>query len=39
MRKISLRDADFNVDKFKPGSSGEALLFQTLKNEANIDIE
>jgi DGQHR domain-containing protein len=37
--KTSLRDDDFTVDRFQPGSSGEALLFQTLLDNTGIDAE
>jgi len=37
MRRVTLRDEDFNVDRFKPGTSGEALLFHTLVAQANLD--
>ncbi|MBI4293127.1 MAG: DGQHR domain-containing protein [Betaproteobacteria bacterium] len=31
LRKVKLRDADFNSDRFKPGSSGEGDLYEALK--------
>lgn len=34
--KVNLRDEDFNVDRFKPGSSGEGLLANTLLSEMNL---
>lgn len=34
--RIQLNDADFNVDSFKPGSSGESELFSRLKKESRI---
>ena len=36
-QKSSLEDKDFNVEEFKPGTSGEALLFRTL--ESDLDLE
>ncbi len=34
--KVNLNDADFNTERFKPGSSGEATLRQTLSNATGI---
>lgn len=33
LEKCQLRDADFNVDNFVPGSAGENLLYRTLKEQ------
>ena len=35
--RCSLKDDDFNVDTYKPGASGEALLFRTLEVELRLD--
>jgi len=35
--RVSLKDADFNVDNFKPGTSGESLLFTTLLENMGLD--
>jgi len=34
--KIKLTDGDFNIDKFKPGTSGESELYNTLMREAGL---
>lgn len=34
--KINLHDEDFNVDRFVPGTSGEAELFRTFLNGSNL---
>jgi len=36
LKRINLSDQDFTTDVYKPGTSGEALLYQTLVNKANI---
>lgn len=36
LRKIQLRDEDFNIDKFKPGTSGESELYNTLIKESKL---
>lgn len=38
LKKSSLQDVDFNVDRFKPGTSGETLLFTTLANELGLSV-
>jgi DGQHR domain-containing protein len=35
--KINLKDEFFNVDEFKPGSSGESRLYSTLLKESGIE--
>lgn len=35
--RVNLVDADFNVDTFKPGTSGESLLFAKLRDEMELD--
>ncbi|MDG5469665.1 DGQHR domain-containing protein [Deltaproteobacteria bacterium IMCC39524] len=34
---ITIKDADFNVENFAPGSSGESLLFKTLTEQTKIN--
>jgi DGQHR domain-containing protein len=34
--KSPMKDEEFNVDTFKPGTSGEALLFRTLEMQCNL---
>lgn len=34
---ISLKDADFNVEKFPPGTSGESTLFRELMTQSGLD--
>lgn len=34
--KVELEDGDFVVDRFKPGSSGEMLLYRTLLADTNL---
>jgi DGQHR domain-containing protein len=34
--KIQIKDADFNTDNFKPGTSGELALFRMLKDRSGI---
>lgn len=34
---INIKSKDFNVDRFAPGSSGEGLLFNTLKDQTKIN--
>lgn len=34
--KIKLNDKEFNIDKFKPGSSGESALFNKLMDDSNF---
>lgn len=36
LQKANLHDTDFTVDRFKPGSSGEALLFNTLVEQTGV---
>lgn len=33
---VTLKDPDFNVEAFKPGTSGESALFQRLREELNL---
>ena len=35
--KIPLKDEDFNIDSFKPGTSGESTLFKTLLGHMDHD--
>lgn len=35
-QRIKMDDTDFNTDRFKPGTSGEVMLYNTLKNESGI---
>lgn len=35
--EVDLTDADFNTDRFVPGSSGESLLFRTLMEMSDLD--
>lgn len=34
--KIDLKDEDFSIENFPPGSSGEKILFEKLRNDAKI---
>ena len=34
--KVKLKDDEFDVETFKPGTSGEALLFETLRAQAGL---
>jgi DGQHR domain-containing protein len=34
--KVSLTDDDFTVERFSPGSSGEKLLYDTLRTQINV---
>jgi DGQHR domain-containing protein len=34
--KIQMKDADFNTDNFKPGTSGELALYRMLKDRSGI---
>jgi len=34
--RIQLTDADFNIEQFKPGTSGEAALFKALKEKSGL---
>ena len=34
--KVSLADDDFTVERFPPGSSGEKLLYDTLRAQLNV---
>jgi DGQHR domain-containing protein len=36
INKAKMKDDEFNVDEFKPGSSGEALLANTLAAQLNV---
>lgn len=36
LTKSTLRDEDFTVERFKPGTSGETALFATLTNELGL---
>jgi len=36
LKKIDMEDKDFNIDKFKPGTSGESELYRTLFKASNI---
>ena len=36
-KKVQIKDEDFNVDTFKPGTSGESLLFTTLVSDMGLD--
>lgn len=36
LEKSKLQDRDFSVDRFKPGTSGETLLFTTLVSELRL---
>jgi DGQHR domain-containing protein len=38
MQRITLGDDDFTVERFKPGTSGEALLLQTLIAQTNVPV-
>jgi len=35
--RVKLKDEDFDIETFKPGTSGEALLFGTLRSQASLD--
>ena len=35
--KITLREDDFTINRFKPGTSGESLLFNELKKQAKLE--
>ena len=35
-QRIKMEDEDFNTDNFKPGTSGEVALYNTLKTKCNI---
>lgn len=37
INRASLTDADFNVDRFRPGTSGESDLYRTLLKECRLD--
>jgi DGQHR domain-containing protein len=37
LERITLREEDFSVDRFKPGTSGESDLYRTLLVEAKLD--
>jgi len=37
LRKSKLDDADFNVENFKPGTSGETALYYRLLDETGVD--
>ncbi len=34
--RIKMKDEDFNIDNFKPGTSGESALYRTLKDQSRI---
>ena len=34
--KVKLKDKDFNIDNFKPGTSGESTFFNTLLAQSGI---
>jgi hypothetical protein len=34
--RIEMKDADFNTDNFKPGTSGEVALYRMLKDRSGI---
>lgn len=36
LERVSLKDPDFNVDRFKPGTSGESELYRILLNECRL---
>ena len=36
LKKIDMEDGDFNIDNFKPGTSGESELFRTLLNKSGL---
>ena len=37
LQRSSLKDADFNIEKFKPGTSGESELYRTLLKECKLE--
>lgn len=37
MKKIDLKDGDFTIDEFKPGTSGESKLYRTLLSQSALD--
>jgi hypothetical protein len=36
--KAKLKDSDFTIDNFTPGTSGESLLYRTLLHETGLEI-
>ena len=36
-QRATLTDADFNVDRFKPGTSGSSALYKTLLAETGLE--
>ena len=36
LKRIDLKDEEFTINTFSPGTSGESLLFQTLKQKSGI---
>lgn len=35
-QKVKLRDADFDIDRFKPGTSGETALYRQLMDDTGV---
>ena len=35
-KRIQMDDADFNTDAFKPGTTGEAALYHTLRDKSRV---
>ncbi len=36
LAKVKLKDEEFDIETFKPGTSGEALLYETLRNQTGL---
>ena len=37
LRSINLRDSDFNIEKYTPGTSGESALFRDLREKSGLE--
>ena len=37
LNRASLKDTDFNIDRFRPGTSGESDLYRTLVKECGLE--
>lgn len=37
LNRVSLKDADFSIDRFRPGTSGESDLYRTLVKECGLE--
>jgi hypothetical protein len=37
LNRVALTDDDFNIENFKPGTSGESKLYKQLMAESGLD--